>query len=96
MFSRSVPSIFSCSRIIGRPTRGIYKSLTETHECRNSDCNRAVPSNFRYRVFAVGDAGRGEPGHIRCLAVSRADKLWASHKQQSHDLVEMTKEQSAQ
>ncbi len=48
--------LFSCSRI-GRPTRGIYKTLTE-HECRNWDWSRAVPflaifvQNFRYCVFA--------------------------------------------
>ncbi len=38
---------------------GIYISLTETHECGNWDCGRAIPflgicvSNFRYCFFAV-------------------------------------------
>ncbi len=60
-------------------------------------------SNFRYSVFAVGPLrtmlDEQEPGNIRCLLAARADKLWAPHKEQSHDLVanvEMTKEQSAQ
>jgi hypothetical protein len=30
--------------------------------------------------------GEQEPGDIRSLA-ARADKLWATHKQQSHNLV---------
>ncbi len=59
IFPRTV-QLFSCSRI-GRWIVGIYKSLTETHECRNWECGRAVPfleifvSNFLFCVFAVPD-----------------------------------------
>jgi hypothetical protein len=48
----------SCSRI-GRSFVGIYKSLTETHECGNWDCGSAIPvlgifvSNFQHWFFAV-------------------------------------------
>jgi hypothetical protein len=48
----------SCSRT-ARSTVGIYKSLTDTHECGNWDCGRAISflgifiSNFRYWFFAV-------------------------------------------
>ncbi len=56
IFPRSV-YLFSWS-IIGRPIRGIYKSLTETL-IGIWDCSSAVPflgifvSNFRFDVFAV-------------------------------------------
>ncbi len=52
--------IFSCSRI-GRSIVGIYKSLTQTHECGNWDCGCAnsfsgnFVSNFRYWFFAVSN-----------------------------------------
>ena len=56
IFPRSA-HLFSSNRI-GRPIRGIYKSLTETWMWE-FDCSRAVTflgtlvSNFRYSVFAV-------------------------------------------
>jgi hypothetical protein len=43
----------SCSRI-GRPIRGIHKSLTETCS-RNLDCSRAVPflGKYLFRIFGI-------------------------------------------
>jgi hypothetical protein len=51
------PHIF-CSRT-ARSIVGIYKSHTQTRECGNWDCGRAIPflrifvSNFQYWFFAV-------------------------------------------
>ncbi len=48
----------SCSRI-GRSILGIYINHSQTHECGNWDCGRAIPflgiyvSNFRYWFFEV-------------------------------------------
>ncbi len=57
IFPRSV-SLFGCSHL-GRPIRGINKSLTDTWMCRNWDWSRAKKFpileihkfNFRYSVF---------------------------------------------
>jgi hypothetical protein len=53
-----------------------------------------LTSMFQY-MFLQKRCPATDPGNIRCLA-ARADKLWTSYKQRSHDLVEMIKEPSAQ
>ncbi len=35
--------LFCCRKICGPPILGIYKSRTDTHECRNWDWGRAIP-----------------------------------------------------
>jgi hypothetical protein len=72
-----IGSHISCNRI-GRSIVGIYKSLTDTHECGNWDCGRAVPflgifvSDFRYWFSAVCGSFPGENYHGCGL-----DKLFA-------------------
>ncbi len=57
IYSYVRPTYFHAAKI-GRPIRGVCKSLTK-HECRNWDSSRAIPllgilvSNFRYCAFAV-------------------------------------------
>ncbi len=74
--------LFSCRRI-GRPIRGIYKSLTETWMySRNWDHSRAVPflrifvSNFRYCVFVVWALPLFYSKSIRIYKFSLFSLLW--------------------
>ncbi len=57
--------IFSCSRI-GRSILGIYK-CSQTHECGNWDCGRAIPflGNF-FRIFGIVS--------LQCMSTGYTDK----------------------
>jgi hypothetical protein len=72
--------IFSWNRIGDRWREYLYINRSQTHECGNRDCGRAIPfleifvSNFRHwflAVYLIGRASRNRKYHLQCLFRTR-------------------------
>jgi hypothetical protein len=72
----------SCSSRIGRSIEGIqYINRSQTHECENCDCVRAIPFwEYLFQVFGIGFLQCSLWLHALCSLFTLSLELISTHK----------------